>query len=170
MKDRFMMRAAHITQVLAVLFSICLCGCSDGSVGGASRKPVFKVTGSIKMSGGPVAGAFVSFSPQEGQPVATATTDDAGNFTMTTYSGGDGAAAGSFKVLVTKSTAPASKPLVGHDPTGKSAGSGAPMHDAKATAAASSALPEKYSRADATDLIVSVKSDGENKFDLELKP
>ncbi|HEX6986969.1 MAG TPA: carboxypeptidase-like regulatory domain-containing protein [Planctomycetaceae bacterium] len=156
----------------ACLAALLLAGC-PGSEGG-DRQEVYPVSGKVTMGGGPVANAAVIFSPKEGQPVATGRTNDKGEFTVTTYESGDGAAAGKYVVLVSKEVAPSNStgPATGHDPNNPTAFR-APSHSGaqlRGLSSASSGLPEKYSRADQSDLNVEVKSDGENNFNLELKP
>ncbi|MCA9050851.1 MAG: carboxypeptidase regulatory-like domain-containing protein, partial [Planctomycetaceae bacterium] len=68
------------TQVLSLML---LAGCSGG--GDANRQPTFPVTGTVTLGGGPLAGAAVTFSPKDGQPVATARTDANGKYSLTTY-------------------------------------------------------------------------------------
>ena len=85
---------------LVIVGSLVLAGCSGGDA--AKHVAVFKVTGTVTFQGKPLAQAIVTFSPKEGQPVAFGTTNDKGEFTLTTYTAGDGAAAGSYGVLVSK--------------------------------------------------------------------
>jgi hypothetical protein len=119
---------------------------------------------------------MISFSPKAKQPVATGRTGTDGTYTLTTYDTGDGAAAGDYVVLVTKpQAAPAgSAPLGPHDASSKSTPDASAMHSAQGAAAAGgdagSALPEKYSRPNESDLKATVKSSGENVLDFDLKP
>lgn len=160
--------------MLGLLFAS---GCGGGGEGAEARVSVYKVTGKITLAGGPVAGASVTFSPKDKQPVATGKTGNDGTFTLTTYDPGDGAAAGNYVVVVSKPIASASAgnaPPTGHDPNNKTGGfDAAAYHNAQRAAGSTgsdSGLPEKYSKADKSDLQVEVKSSGENKFDLDLKP
>jgi hypothetical protein len=159
-----------------VVTCLSISGCTDKPVGDAAQ-PVFKVKGKITMAGGPVPNAFVSFSPKGKQPVATGRTGKDGNYTLTTYDTGDGAAAGDYVVLVTKpsaSTAPAIPALGSHDAKARTAPDGAAMHAAKAegsgTGEAESPLPEKYSKANESDLLATVKPSNDNELNFELKP
>lgn len=161
-----------VSVVLCLGSLLLATGCSGGA--GAERKPTIKVSGTIKMAGGPVADAVVTFSPQEGQPVAFGRTDSQGKYTLTTYEAGDGAVAGKYIVLVTKSssggTASGSGPVsheafvagqasvTAHAAAGKSGG-----------ASASSVLPEKYSRTTTSDLTATVAPE-QNTYDFELQP
>lgn len=157
---------------ILLIISICIfsCGCSGGS--GEDRKPVYKVTGTVSLSGAPIAGASVTFISKEKQPVAYGRTNGSGTFELMTYAPGDGAAAGRYSVLVTKYLGKGSATnevdaAHGADPT-KNYDS-ASGHDARATQKTENAIPEQYAKADTTPLSVMVKDDGENKFDLELK-
>lgn len=142
-------------------------GCSRGSTEG--RKPVYRVSGKVTMSGGPVANAMVTFSPKQQQPVAIGRTDANGQFTLMTYDAGDGAAEGEFVVLVSKASA--SKPAgpTGHDPS-KLYDSRNAHSQANPANSGEPGLPEKYSRIDQSDLRVKVEKSGKNDFNLELKP
>jgi len=159
-----------------LIIALTLPGCKDGTTGGESRTPVFKVKGKITMSGGGVPNAMVSFSPKGKYPVATGRTGNDGTYTLTTYDTGDGAAAGDYVVLVTKIVAAptSAAPLGPHDASAKSAPSGDTMHAAQSAAGgggdAGSALPERYGRPNESDLKATVKSSGENVFDFDLKP
>ncbi|HUQ68679.1 MAG TPA: hypothetical protein VM165_04095 [Planctomycetaceae bacterium] len=127
------------------------------------------------MAGAPVVGAFVIFSPkQQGQPVATGRTDDSGKFSLTTYNTGDGAVAGDYAVLVSKSSGATEATGAGasHDAiaSGKVNPGAAHAGGGKSGAAKSeSALPEKYSDLGTTTLSATVKSGEANAFDLKLE-
>jgi hypothetical protein len=160
----------RIQFVFAVCLASVLAGCGGGSEG---REPVHKVSGTVTLSGSPVGGASVSFAPEEKQRVATARTKDDGTFELTTYDYGDGAMAGKYKVLVSKSvsTSQASGP-VGHDPN--AAGGGAPSHAAGGKGAgddeAGQLLNPKYASRGTTDLEAEVKPDEDNVFTFDLQP
>jgi len=164
------MKSTQRYLLMAAFAGLLFAGCGPGAEGDAGRKPLFKVNGKITMSGGPVANAMVSFSPKNKQPVATGRTNTDGQFTLTTYDPGDGAAEGDYVVLVTKELAAPPTASGGHDPT-KPFDSTA-MHKSVQSSgnATAGALPEKYSRADRSDLNVTVKKDGPNDITLELKP
>ena len=144
-------------------------GCS-GSGGGGERVKVYRASGKVTMSGGAVANASVTFSPQEKQPVATGLTDNEGNFTLTTYEGGDGAAAGDYVAIVTKSVASSDPTAASHEAYASGKTDASAMHSAEKSSAPTSGLPEKYSRVDQSDLKATVTADGDNVFNLELKP
>lgn len=143
-----------------------------GCGGPAGRKPVHAVSGKVTLSGGPVAGATVIFSPVDKQPVATATTDDEGNYKLTTYTTGDGAVEGNYTVLVLRTAAPTSGATgpVPHDPKGAVPAAGAAMHAAaKKAPKEQPQLPAKYSQLGQSDLKAKVEAKA-NVFDLALNP
>ncbi|QDT40310.1 hypothetical protein Pan241w_03660 [Gimesia alba] len=157
---------------ILLIISICMFsyGCSGGSE--EDRKPVYKVTGTVKLGGAPISGASVTFVSREKQPVAYGRTNGSGAFELTTYDPDDGAAAGTYAVLVTKylgKAANASNINAAHgtDPTKNyDSVSG---HDAKATQTTDNVISAQYSDVATTPLSANVESGGENKFDFELK-
>jgi hypothetical protein len=160
-------------RCLIVLIAVLAMGC--GGSHSASRKPTHKVTGSVVMAGAPVIGAFVVFSPKQlGQPAATGRTDDSGKFILTTYDTGDGAAAGDYAVLVSKTAAKeATGAVASHEAiaSGKVKPGAAHSTGGKSTSAAKSesGLPDKYSDLAATPLNATVKAGEANVFDLKLE-
>lgn len=150
--------------------SLCFAGCGGGADGGGV--PVYPVSGTITMNGGPVAGASVTFSPKSGQPAAAGRTDNSGNFTVTTYTSGDGAAEGDFVVLVRKFAIadPSAEPDAD---AGHSTDAGASLaggHAAKSGGDESgNLLPGNFGNKDSSPLNVTVKAEGENKFELKLE-
>lgn len=157
---------------ILLIISICMLSCSCSGSSGNDRKPVFKVTGTVKLGGAPISGASVTFISKEKQPVAYGRTNDTGEFELMTYDPGDGAAAGRYSVLVTKylgkaANASTSDAAHGADPT-KDYGS-ASGHDAKSTQTTDNVIAAKYADVETTPLTAKVEAGGENKFDLELK-
>jgi hypothetical protein len=74
---------------------------ASGSGCGGPAKPV-KVEGVVTLDGKPVKGATVTLFPQDGAAhSASGFTDPGGVFRLTTYSVGDGAIPGDYKVTVT---------------------------------------------------------------------
>src|SRR5437588_121192 len=85
---RFSCLAALLGLVLLVP------ACSQGS-----RKPVHPVRGQVLLAGKPVAQAIVTFHADgAGEPAPSAQTDDQGYFTLTSYTKGDGAPEGEYRV------------------------------------------------------------------------
>ena len=161
-------RRICLLMTLALL-PLALTSCSGGGEGG-ERVDVYPVRGKVTLDGSPLPGATVMFSPVDTKtgPVATARTNDAGEYQLTTYEGGDGAAAGDYIVLVTKSDAGSGGgPESSHEQYSPSGS----MHAGKAGAKDSgSTLPKKYASKDSSDLRATVKpedNEGVN-FDLSL--
>ena len=85
----------------AVMLSFAIVGCG----GGPSRPPTYPTTGQITENGKPVAGVDVAFRPENsagGQKPANGKTDSEGRYLLTTFSFGDGAMAGSYRVTLSK--------------------------------------------------------------------
>jgi hypothetical protein len=150
------------------LFLPGLLSCSGGGEGG-DKIDVFPVSGTIKLGGSPLAGATVMFSPVDPDigRVATARTNDSGEYQLTTYSGNDGAAPGEYIVIVTKSAQSDSGTVTSHEqydpnsPGGHSAG--------KAASDGGAIVPPKYTQKDSSDLRATVESNDDNSFDYDLK-
>jgi len=86
-------------SLLGVL--VLLPGCSSNA---KPRKPTHPVNGQVLFEGRPLAGAYVSFHPQDGdpdQPRSGARTDHEGRFRMSTYDAFDGVPAGKYLVTIT---------------------------------------------------------------------
>jgi len=149
---------------LLAVVAISMNGCSGDAEG---RKPTHEVTGIVKFNGGPVVGAFVAFSPRDGQPVATGTTDDSGKYTLTTYETGDGAVEGDYIAVVTK--VPQAKTAESDDEHGVDAEFDAESHAADEEEGSKSLLPAKYATANSSDLQVTVKAGESNSIDLPLE-
>jgi hypothetical protein len=80
----------------AVLAGVWLIGCNGPGVDLAD------VRGKVTVAGQPMAGITITFTPESGRP-ATGVTDASGNFTLSTFSSGDGAVPGKHKVAFAKS-------------------------------------------------------------------
>lgn len=142
-----------------------LIGCGGESTSG--QVDVYPVSGTVKMFGKPLAGATVSFAPQGDQPTAYATTDAEGNFQLTTYEFGDGAAEGQYKVVISKPTAAPTESGSGGCPDG---------HDdevieshADGAGSTSNVVPAQYTTSSDTPLSAEVKPGDENNFPFEIK-
>jgi len=87
-----------------ILLASTLAAVSLLAAGCGSKNKLHKVEGVVKNKGEPVAGATVQFLPEKGEGTpATALTGDDGSFRLSTFSTGDGAKAGDYKVTVTLS-------------------------------------------------------------------
>lgn len=167
-----MTRRQSVAFVLCLGGSLFTAGCSGGGAG-PERKPTIRVSGTITMAGGPVADAVVTFSPQEGQPVAFGRTDSEGKYTLTTYEAGDGAVAGKYIVLVNKSSGSGAGPgaAVSHEAfvSGQASVTSHAAAGKPGGSTPASILPEKYSKANTSDLTTTVSAD-KTTYDFELQP
>lgn len=148
-----------------------LCGCSGGS--SVERRPTHKVSGTITMAGAPVANADVTFAPKDKQPVALGRTDSQGKYTLTTYSAGDGAVAGNYVVLVSKSGGSSTTGELSHEDFVSGRANPAAAHAGGGRGApppSGSLLPDKYASIATSDLEATVEAGKTNVFDFELKP
>jgi hypothetical protein len=143
-----------------------LAGCG-GEDGASERKTVYPVTGKITLHGSPLADAMVSFAPKTGQPTAVGRTNQAGEFTLTTYEPGDGAAPGDYAVVVIKVVPGAStgaEEQHSSDPYAE-VNSG---HGAKSADTGVAMVQPKYGNADETPLTATVKADGDNHLEFQV--
>jgi hypothetical protein len=154
---------------LVVVGSLVLAGCGGG--GEAKRIAVFKVTGTVTLQGNPLAQAVVTFSPKEGQPIPVAfgMTNEKGEFTLTTYTTGDGAAAGSYGVVVSKAVSSGATTGAAHSADPAVLAKAQLGHDASVSPATGSVVPAVYSDATQTPLNAKVDPSAENKFTFEIK-
>ena len=160
-------------RVLCLAGLLAVAGCGGGAEG---RATVYPVTGKITVGGAPLTDANVSFAPRSTggktpQPFARGNTDAQGVYHLTTYDYQDGAAAGEFEVLVTKSV---SKPGGGEGDVhaAMEAGGEAPSHDGKdgvGEDSAQSLVNEKYTKT-GSGLNATVTKEGPNEFDFDLDP
>lgn len=141
-----MVRTCYLFKGLVAL-GICaiLTGC------GPDTPPTGKVSGTVTYNGAPVSNATVTFLPDNGRS-ASGVTDSSGNFTLSTFGTSDGALLGNHKVIVT--------PYETDIPMPETPG--------EAAAAPKAPFPEKYMKAETTDLTATVQS-GANDVPLELK-
>jgi len=90
-----------LAPLLGAAMLAAICGC-----GGEGHPDLVPVTGKVTYQGQAVQGAQVMFmaaeASSEKRPAAHAQTDAEGRFRLMTFAPGDGAAAGSYKVLITK--------------------------------------------------------------------
>jgi hypothetical protein len=86
------------TAGAVLLIAVALLGCSKSE----PRLAVHPVTGQVTFNGKPAAGAAIVFHPKKAatNPTAQAKADAQGNFSLTTYQAGDGAAPGEYAVTV----------------------------------------------------------------------
>lgn len=163
----------RISMVFASVGLLSLAGCGGG--GAAGGVDVYEVSGTVTMDGGPVVGASVTFSPKEGQPAAAGRTGNDGTFTLTTYTSGDGAAAGDYVVLVRKyaMAAPSDDSDVdaGHsaDPDAETVDAGHGSKGKDGADETGNLLPANFGNKDTSTLLVTVEAGKDNNFPLVLE-
>jgi hypothetical protein len=139
---------------------------------GSSDAPkLAPVTGSVAFNGQPVAGATVSFIPENANGrMATGVTDKDGKFQLSTNAINDGAVIGEHKILVVKSESGGGPATVEKwDPKVDISKKYVEMKDANKLAGdIKMSLPVKYASVDSTPLKENVKADGQNNFVLQL--
>ncbi len=83
--------------IVVAAFSI---GCGKARIPG--RPELYPVNGIVTLSGAPVAGAKIVFTPSTHEFAATAKTAADGTFNLQSFDPGDGAAEGEYRVIVYK--------------------------------------------------------------------
>lgn len=129
---------------------------------GCGGPKLYPVQGTVTLDGKPVSSATVSFMPNEETDgrQANGLTDDTGHFTLTTHPDGNGARAGTYKVLVTKFEIP---------PVSMGSTMRADAMSQSANTPQKSLLPEKYGTLVGTDLTVTVPTTGAVELKLSRK-
>lgn len=87
------------------LMRLCLLAISTGGLVGCfgeSREPTYAVSGKVTFKGKPVEKATLIFVPKEKGEPASAMTDEAGQYQLTTYAAGDGARPGQYQIKIMK--------------------------------------------------------------------
>lgn len=125
----------------------------------AHQRGTIPVTGSITLSGAPVAGATVTFlAPKDGRS-ASAITDAQGRYALTTFRRGDGALPGDYNVIVMKFE------IITGGQTGKKY---VPVPE---TPEPKNQLPARYAQPGKSGLTATVTADAKaNAFDFALSP
>jgi hypothetical protein len=152
---------------------LCL-GLSAGCSRGSDRKLV-AADGSVTYKGKPLAGAAITFVPEKG-PLAMGITDVDGNFKLNTGAL-PGVAVGPARVSIAigvpgSATDSSSK---SGDMTTDPDGYRKRMLEMQATAPADGAvqtqslIPERYTKHDTNELKYTIKAEGNNHFNIELK-
>ena len=85
------MKAGSVARLVLASAAMFILGCGGPGVG------MQKVTGKVTVAGSPMQDITVTFLPTSGRP-ASGITDSSGNFTLATFSKGDGAVEGKHKV------------------------------------------------------------------------
>lgn len=140
-----------------IIVALCFfSGCGDKH----KRPPMAHVSGTVSFNGEPLSNATVQFQLVDGSAprMSTGLTDDAGEFTLTTYNTDDGAFLGSNVVTITKN---------GNGPGQKSM-TPADLANMQGAPPVMQVLPEKYADPKTSGLKYEVEQ-GQNKFDIALK-
>jgi hypothetical protein len=161
----------HFGDLLTVAACFLLVGCA-----GSGRPETAPVRGTVTYNGQPVAGASVAFLCPGAPRLAVGTTDEAGNYQLTTFVPNDGAVMGTHVVTVNKyvddsgSSPPPAEAIT--DSQARSKAIEAAMQQAateiEQAEQAKPLLPKKYSDRVTSDLRAEVV-DGPNVIDLQLK-
>lgn len=173
-----MLRTKWMTLV-GLLAVVCIMGCADP---GVERPSTAKVTGTVTLDGDAVAGAVVKFSPKgAGGHAASGTTDDSGNFALTTFESGDGAVPGSYQITVSKTEGGAAEEAAGAAGDGSEenyeavyesmaeAGADVMAEGGSAEAEVKDLLPAKYKDPATSGFEEEVTEGGENSFTFALE-
>ncbi len=98
-----MLQNVVLTRGTMMVLALALLATAPGCSGGPKRPATIKVSGKVTMGGTPVPRATVSFQPTAtGGRAAVGVTDDAGQYSLTTFTAGDGAIAGDYGVAIVK--------------------------------------------------------------------
>lgn len=155
-------------SLFAVIVS--LSGCGDSNT--LERPGVVPVTGVVLYNGDPVVNASVAFMTDKAPRAAIGTTNDKGEFKLTTYEANDGAVVGTHKITVTKVEAsePTTAPPPGGlmDPADLASGYSKQVSPGTTAEKPKDLVPAKYGDMKTTPLSEEVKAEGENHFVLTL--
>lgn len=155
----------RIGQVAAFALVSLLLGCGQNGpdIGAVTA------TGTVTYRGAPVEGAQVAFLPDGSGRAAAATTDSSGRFSLNTAGAGDGAVPGSYKVIVTKTSAPAAVAAdASMTPEERDAAARAAMERGE-TKPPEDLLPAKYKSPATSGLTATIAQGEKNEFSFELK-
>lgn len=144
-----------VARSILVLVAIGVAGC------GNSGPSFYPVKGKVTLNGEPLKSANVMFQPDNGPP-ATGTTNDSGEYTLTT-GGKPGAIAGNHKVSISAAESSGGDANMTPDDYAKAG--------AMPTVEVKSLIPEKYGNVAQSGLTASVTNAADkNTFDFDLKP
>jgi hypothetical protein len=128
---------------------------------GCSKSDLVPVAGTVLLDDQPLANARVSLVPQDGAGVpAQAMTDGEGRFTIATHAQGDGAAAGEYRVVITKLEATYGRPLPTSDDAMETLVKGQQEKAKHGLPVAKSLVPVIYTDAARTPLRLTAPADG----------
>ena len=149
----------RLSATVLIVLTIFAAGC-----GGDKGPKSYRVEGTVTLNGTPVDGAAVSFVPDDNTgSSAGGKTDASGKFTLMTSFGTEGAAAGTYSVVITKREAVRTgNKTTSTDENGKEI-----MVDEMT---AKDVLPKDYASVQKTPFkSVTVEAKSSNKFDFDLK-
>jgi hypothetical protein len=153
-------RLFWLMAILAPVF-LMFPGCGN-QTGNKNRPPVVKASGTVTYKQQPVEGATVLFTSTTSGPAATGFTDENGVFVLRTFDPGDGAAAGTYKVSISKFDMSTSNPDREDDLQSE-------LNESdKEPIGPNSLLPARYSSAETSTLEEEVTSSGPNEFKFNL--
>jgi hypothetical protein len=144
----------HNLRLTCLFLTLAVVGC-----GGQRLSPV---EGIVLLDGKPLASAAVQFVPQGPGRDATAETDAAGHFVMSTTKPRDGVQPGTYKVVISPPSGSADTAKYGSADEAMGAASKRP-----APKPTGPAFPQKYARADLTPLTQDVPVKGKITFELK---
>ncbi len=134
---------------------------------GRSLPPCAPVSGRITLAGKPLAGAAISFVSDAAPRFGLGRTDEAGNYSLTTFRSGDGAVVGEHRVVVLPS--PRVVAAESGDPNALPTADTYRRLEQARVGGGNAAIPPAYRAADSTPLRAVVKP-GVNRFDFDVKP
>ena len=152
-----MYRRIKLVPLMAALLAVPVMLGRGG--GGADRPTTFPVSGTVTMNGQPVADANLNFQRTDGTRGAVGVTDAQGRYELTTFTAGDGALPGEYRVAVTQFETP---------PPGAAVDEDDPNYDPDAPAfVPENLLPEQYANPETSGLTATV-TEGSNTVDFQL--
>jgi hypothetical protein len=146
-----------------LLASLLAFGCGGPN---ADRPATYPVTGTVTLNGEAVEGATVAFQPAAGGQGAVGTTDASGNYSLTTFSSGDGALPGEYQVKIFKYKGEESGAVADQESDDYVPPMLAGEQD---TGGPENLLPDVYANPATSELKATVTEDGDNTFDFPLE-
>jgi hypothetical protein len=150
-------------RLALALLLVVACGCG---------KRMVKVEGKVLLDDKPLDGAAVLFQPDDGGRPATGMTGSDGVFSLTTFTTGDGARTGDYKVIITKkkdSVAAQAPATMGNQDSMKEAWKKFIAKPAKAPPKETSTIPSEYGDPEKTPLRCRLPLDGPLELKLRSK-
>ena len=160
-----------IGTTVAGMAALALLGCGNGE----SALDTVPVSGVVTLDGTPVEGANVVFAPTSGSgTAASGVTDASGRYQLTTQDPNDGALAGSYVVMISKTetepsaAAAAVKPGMSAEEATKAAMEARDKSGEADEPQVSDKLPAKYKDPAASGFKAEVSKGGQTEFNFEL--